>query len=144
MLTVLSLFCRIMSEYTIILLKIRIWRLNIFGLSNLKIYKTVHCSWTLDDWIYFINNSWQLGFLYLTFPYYNNSPSLLLKLQYNFFISLLIAENFWFPVFYIWFRQNKMLASFMSVPETSIYKNYRLYLGKTISGLPGNLLTLIR
>lgn len=60
------------------------------------------------------------------------------------FIPFYIGSDFLNPELGICFWSIGVFASLMFVPETTVYEDAVLYLGKTISGFPGNLLSFTR
>lgn len=59
-----------------------------------------------------------------TFPYKAYPPALLLIVLEVLSISFFVTGKLHFPEFLIRFWENKVLAVFMSVPETSVYEDY--------------------
>ena len=65
-----------------------------------------------------------------TFPDNADPPALFLKVLYVFCIPFFVALKFLFPEFLVGFWEDKILAVFVSVPETSVDKNHRIVSGK--------------
>ena len=85
------------------------------GMSVIQEYLVKSIFYAVESFFFLVG-------LELTLPYLNHVPSQVTQLYPFFFISFYVTLYFCFPPICSGFGQNEVFASFMFVPETSVYE----------------------